>query len=186
MEKLHIIFMARMVREKGAHIVVEAANILRKEFEGRIDFWLCGGLSNNPNGISEEELRSWCDGDYLQWLGHRSDVKELLQQSSIVVFPSYYHEGLPKSLIEATAIGRPIITTDSVGCRDTVEDGFNGFLIPIKNANALADKLRLLIDNRELRIEMGRNSRIIAERDFSIEDVVSKHLEIYHRLSPKK
>lgn len=178
-----VIFTARMVREKGTMILVEAAERLRKEYEKKVEFWLCGGLSKNPKAIKEEELKACCDGKYIQWLGYRTDVRELLMQAHIVAFPSYYREGVPKSLIEATAIGRPIITCDSIGCRDTVENGTNGFLIPIKDSRTLADKLKILIDHPDLRKEMGRNSRHIAERDFSLENVIQKHLEIYNHLA---
>ena len=178
-EKLNVIFTARMVKEKGVLTLVEAAELLRKDYEDKVEFWLCGGLSNNPRAIGQEKLQALCDGKYIQWLGYRTDVRELLMKSHIVAFPSYYREGLPKSLIEASAVGRPIITTDSVGCRDVVEDGVNGFIIPIKDAIALADKLRTLLDNRALRISMGRKSREFAVRDFSIDEVIGTHLEIY-------
>lgn len=177
-----VIFTARMVVEKGTLILIEAAERLRMTYEGKVEFQLCGGLSKNPKAIKEEELQSRCDGKYIQWLGHRTDVKELLRESHIVCFPSYYREGVPKSLIEATAIGRPIVTTNSIGCKDTVEDGYNGFLVPIKDAGAVAEKLKILIDNKSLRQEMGRNSRKIAERDFDIEKVIEAHLRIYQEL----
>ena len=179
---LKVIFTARMVKEKGTLILIEAAELLRKKYEGKVEFWLCGGLSKNPNAITEEELRARCDGHYIQWLGFRTDVKELLQQAHIVVFPSYYREGVPKSLIEAAAIGRPIITTNSIGCKDTVEDGYNGFLVPIKDSKAVADKLEILLNNEALRKEMGSNSRKIAERDFSLANVIQKHLQIYQEV----
>ena len=179
---LKVIFTARMVKEKGTLILIEAAKSLRKKYEGQVEFWLCGGLSKNPNAITEEELRARCDGHYIQWLGFRTDVKELLQQAHIVVFPSYYREGVPKSLIEATAIGRPIITTNSIGCKDTVEDGYNGFLVPIKDSKAVADKLEILLNDEALRKEMGKNSRKIAERDFSLANVIQKHLQIYQEV----
>lgn len=177
-----VIFTARMVREKGTMVLIEAAEMLRGEFQGKAEFWLCGGLSKNPNAISEAELRACCDGNYIKWLGWRSDVRELLMQSHIVAFPSYYREGVPKSLIEAAAIGRPIVTTRSIGCKDTVEDGVNGFLIPIKDSRSLAEKLRVLLTNPSLRKEMGRASRRIAERDFDLNQVIAKHLEIYKHL----
>ena len=182
MGKLHVIFTARMVREKGTLVLIDAAEELRKDYEGKVDFWLCGGLSDNPNALTEEDLRSRCDDSYIKWLGFRKDVKDLLQQASIVAFPSYYREGVPKSLIEACATGRPIITTKSIGCKDTVEDGVNGFLIPIKDSHALAEKLKILIENPALRQKMGRESRRIAERDFSLDDVIKKHLEVYQSL----
>lgn len=177
-----VLFTARMVKEKGIIVLIEAAELLRKDYEGRVEFWLCGGLSRNPKAIKQDELERLCDGKYIKWLGYRSDVKELLKQSHIMAFPSYYREGVPKSLIEACAIGRPIITTESVGCKDTVEDGQNGYLVPIKDSEALAQKLRQLIDDEILRIIMGLESRQKAEREFSIGNVVDKHLEIYEQL----
>ncbi len=89
-------------------------------------------------------------------------------------------EGLPKSVIDAEAAGLPVITTDWVGCRDTVIDGENGFLIPIKDAESLAEKIELLVNNAELRQQMGKKSREYAEKYFSIENVVEKHLELYN------
>ncbi len=177
-----VLFTARMVKEKGVVVLIEAANQLRQKYEGRVEFLLCGGLSNNPKALKEEELRQLCDGKYIQWLGFRKDIHELLIASHIMAFPSYYREGVPKSLIEACAIGRPIITTDSIGCRDTVDDGYNGFIVPVKDVAALTQKLTLLIEDAELRERMGRNSRKKAEAEFSVEDVISKHLSIYEKL----
>lgn len=177
-----IILTARMVRDKGIDTLIDAAEMLRNEMEGKVVFQLCGGLHNNPKGYKAEELEALCDGKYIQWLGHRNDVRELLMQSHIVTLPSYYREGLPKSLIEAAAIGRPIITTNSYGCKDTVDDGENGFLIPIQNPKALVDKLRILINDKSLREKMGRCGRLKAEKEFSIINVVNKHLEIYQHL----
>ena len=180
--KLKILLTARMLLDKGILEFIEAASILKSEYSKIIEFILCGGLDENPKAISRERLEGLVDGDYIKWLGYRTDVKHLLQESHIVVLPSYYREGLPKSLIEAAAIGRPIITTNSVGCKDVVEDGVNGFLIPIKDSVALANKLKILIDNRKLRIEFGEKSRILAEREFSIKNVIDKHLKIYSKL----
>lgn len=181
-EKIKVIFTGRMIEEKGVLILAKAAQKLKEEYKDKVQFLLVGGLWTNPTALKQKDVESLCDGEYIQWLGYRTDVKDLLAQSSIVAFPSYYREGLPKSLIEANAIGRPIITTDSIGCKDTVEDGINGFLIPIKDSNALAEKLRILINDPDLRIKMGKAARKIAERDFSIDDVVEKHLKIYNEL----
>ena len=183
---IKVIFTARMVVEKGTLVLIDAAERLRGEYGDSVEFLLCGGLSTNPKAVKEEELRAKCDGKYIQWLGHRKDVRELLQQSHIVCFPSYYREGVPKSLIEATAVGRPIVTTDSIGCKDTVEEGYNGFLVPIKDAKAVAEKLKILFDDKPFRQEMGRNSRKIAERDFDVEKVVDAHLQIYKELLASK
>ena len=171
-----------MVKEKGILVLVEAAEMLRKEMEGKVRFWLCGGLSSNPKAITKEELENLCDGDYIQWLGYRSDIKQLLQQSDIMAFPSFYREGLPLSLIEAAAIGRPIVTTQWYGCKDTVDDGVNGFLVPVRDASALASRLRTLINDPELRKQMGLHCRERAEREFDISNVLDKHIATYQSL----
>ena len=183
--KVKIILTARMIVEKGVFLLTEAAEKLRKEYEDKVEFWLVGGIDDHPGAITKEQLDAACDGKYIQWLGYRMDVKELLQQSHIVAFPSYYMEGLPKSLIEATAIGRPIITTQSIGCKDTVDDGVNGFLIAPKEVEPLVEKLRLLIDDAALRQKMGKASREKAERDFSLDVVIERHLNIYNELIKK-
>lgn len=179
---IKIIFTARMVEDKGTLILIDAAKKLEAEYKGKVQFLLCGGLDTNPNGITKEMLESRCDGEYIQWLGHRKDVLELLKQSHIMAFPSWYREGLPKSVIEAEAIGRPIVTTDSVGCRDTVVDGKNGYMILIKDSDALAMALKKLIDNPELRQTMGKNAREFAVNKFDIKDVVKVHMDVYDNI----
>lgn len=183
--KIRVILTARMIVEKGVFLLTKAAERLRSTYEDKVEFWLVGGLDDHPGAITKEQLDAVCDGKYIKWLGYRTDVKELLQKSHIVAFPSYYMEGLPKSLIEACAIGRPIITTQSIGCKDTVDDCINGFLIPTKDAETLASKLRVLIDNPEIRVSMGKASRAKAEREFSLDVVIEKHLSIYNELMGK-
>lgn len=180
--KLRVILTARMIVEKGIFILTEAAEKLRSKYEDKVEFLLVGGIDDHPGAITKEQLDAVCDGKYIQWLGYRTDVKELLQSSHIVAFPSYYMEGLPKSLIEADAIGRPVITCNSVGCKEAVIDGHNGYLIPTKNVDALVEKLDILLSNAKLRQEMGRNSRAYAEANFSLDMVIEKHLEIYEEL----
>lgn len=179
---LNVILTARMIVEKGIYLFTEAAERLRSKYEGKVQFLLVGMIDDHPGAPTKEEIESHCDGHYIQWLGYRKDVKELLVKSHVMAFPSYYMEGLPKSLIEANAIGRPIITSDSVGCRDTVIDGFNGFLIQPKDVDALTEKLDILLSNKELRQRMGKNAREYAEKYFDIELVKAKHLSIYNEL----
>jgi len=183
--KIRVILTARMIVEKGIFILTEAAEKLRNKYEDEVEFLLVGGLDDHPGAITKEQLEAVCDGKYIQWLGYRTDVKELLQSSHIVAFPSYYMEGLPKSLIEADAIGRPVITCNSVGCKETVIDGYNGYLIPTKNVDALVEKLDILLSDAALRQEMGRNSRKYAEENFSIDIVIERHLNIYKELVSK-
>ena len=180
--RVNIIFTARMVKEKGVMDLIEAANILKPDYADRISFTLCGRLTPNKTGVTEEYMRSHCDGAYINWLGECDNVKEMLGKSHIMAFPSYYREGVPKSLIEAAACGLPIVTCDSTGCRDVVDDALNGFLIEPKNPEMLAEKLKILIDNKELRERMGRESRLKAEREFGIEKVVETNLRIYKEL----
>ena len=180
--KLRVILTARMIVEKGIFILTEAAEKLRQKYEDKVEFLLVGGIDDHPGAITKEQLDAVCDGKYIQWLGYRTDVKELLQSSHIVAFPSYYMEGLPKSLIEADAIGRPVITCNSVGCKEAVIDGHNGYLIPTKDVDALVEKLDILLSNAKLRQEMGRNARAYAEANFSLDMVIEKHLEIYEEL----
>lgn len=181
-EPMRVLFTARMVKEKGVYTLIRAAEMLRSEYEGKVEFLLCGLLSNNPKAIKESELKSLCDGKYIKYLGYRSDVNELLKSSVVMAFPSYYREGVPLSLIEACAAGRPIVTCDSIGCRDTVDDGVNGFLIAPEDDEALAVHLRTLFHDKSLRQKMGTAGRLKAEKEFSITTVVQKHLEIYNQI----
>lgn len=180
--KLKVILTARMIVEKGIFLLTEAAERLRSKYGETVEFLLIGGLDDHPGAITKEQLDAVCDGKYIQWLGYRTDVRDLLKQCHIVAFPSYYMEGLPKSLIEADAIGRPVITSNSVGCKDTVVDGYNGFLIEPKDVDALTDKLDLLLGDKELRVKMGKASREYAEKYFDIEVVIERHLNIYDEL----
>lgn len=179
---VNVILTARMILEKGIYLLTEAAERLRSKYEDKVEFWLVGMIDDHPGAPTKEELESHCDGKYIQWLGYRTDVKDLLKKSHIMAFPSYYMEGLPKSLIEADAIGRPIITTNSVGCKETVIDGENGFLIAPKDVDALTEKLDLLLGDAALRQKMGKASRAYAEKYFDIEVVIERHLKIYDEL----
>lgn len=180
--KITVIFTGRMVREKGVCDLIEAAELLKNEYAGKVRFLLCGRLTPNKTGVTEEYMKEHCDGEYVCWLGERKDVRQLLEKSHIMAFPSYYREGVPKSLIEASAIGRPIVTCDSTGCRDVVDDGINGFLVNPRSPLEIKDVLKKLIDDKDLRIRMGKASREKAETEFSIEKVVATHMKIYNEL----
>lgn len=180
--KIKVMLTARMIVEKGVFLLTEAAERLRSKYEEKVQFLLVGGLDDHPGAITKEQLEAVCDREYIQWLGYRTDVRDLLKQCHIMAFPSYYMEGLPKSLIEADAIGRPIITSNSVGCKETLVDGYNGFLIQPKDVDALTEKLDLLLSDKELRVKMGKNARKYAEDYFSIEVVKERHMAIYSEL----
>ena len=114
-------------------------------------------------------------------MGYRDDIKFLFHKSSIVVLPSY-REGFPKVLQEAAACGRPVITSDVPGCRDAVKDGLTGFLISPKDPKVLAEKIEYLLENKDLLVKMGSEARKFAEKEFSSDKVVNKHLKIYEEL----
>lgn len=181
-QPIKIIFTARMLKEKGVEDLVAAAEILRPEYEGKIEFILCGDVSSNPNALSRKEIETLTDGKYIKWLGHRNDVPQLLAASDIMCFPSFYREGVPKSLIEASACGLPIVTTDSVGCRDTVIHKKNGYLVNPHSPGEIAKALRKLIDNPGKRKKMGKISRDYAKKEYDVNAVAKKHLEIYNLL----
>jgi len=180
---IKIIFTARMVKEKGICDLIEAAELLKPRYENKVQFLLCGRLTPNQSGVTNEYMQQHCDGKYICWLGERNDIHQLLENSHIMAFPSYYREGVSKSLIEASAIGRPIVTCNSVGCKDVVDNGINGYLIEPKNPKMLAEKLEILIVDKTLREEMGKAARKKAEREFSIQTVIDTHLKIYNQLS---
>jgi glycosyltransferase involved in cell wall biosynthesis len=173
-----IILVARMLWDKGIGEFVEAASIIKQQGLD-VEFVLVGSVdSGNPKSIAIEQLEQWNNSGIVNWLGERSDIFQLLTESHIAVLPSY-REGLPKSLIEAAAVGRPIITTNVTGCREVVKDGVNGFLVPVRNANELALAIQKMIDNPTLLANMGKKSRLIAQREFSTSSIVEKTLKLY-------
>lgn len=181
-DKFRIIFTGRMLHDRGICDIIEAAEILRPEYEHRIEFILCGPLTSNPRSLTAHQISTRCDGHYIKWLGPRGDIRSLLEASSVMLFPSYYREGVPKSLLEASAVGRPILTCDTIGCRDTVVEGLNGFKVPPRSPKDLADRLRVLIEDPSLCRRMGNESRRLAEAQYDINLVVNKHLQIYEEL----
>lgn len=177
-----VAFAARLLKQKGVEEFVAAARLLRERGVSA-RFWLIGDPDpGNPYSITAEQVEAWAAEGVVEVLGRRSDVPELYAQAHVVTLPSYYGEGLPKTLIEAAACGRPIVTTDHPGCRDALVDGETGVLVPVRDAQALADALQALLEDPERRQAMGRAGRALAEREFAIEKVVDAHLEIYRRL----
>jgi glycosyltransferase involved in cell wall biosynthesis len=174
-----VVLSARLLYDKGVMEFIKAAKLLKAEFAAKVRFVIAGGIDkDNPANIPLTEINKHTDGKYIQWIGFEPNIKQLLINSSIVVLPSY-REGLPKSLIEAASIGRPIITTDAPGCKDCVINDYNGYTVPVKDYVMLADKMKKLLLSPELRKKMGHNSRKFAESNFNIEEVINKTLDIY-------
>jgi glycosyltransferase involved in cell wall biosynthesis len=180
--KLKVVVTARMLYDKGIIEFIEAANILKERWQGKAVFCLAGDVDlANPAGIPEDKLKELLVADYIEWVGYCSDVQSFLIQSDIACLPSY-REGLPKSLIEAMAIGRPIVTTDVPGCRECVDDGYNGFLVPAKDPVALAVALEKLLSDSSLRQKMGASSRSKMERELSLEKVLNDTVAFYESI----
>lgn len=160
------LLMARLLREKGIAEFVEAARLLRADYPDA-RFVLLGGWDPNPGGFTLEEVRAWVDEGLIEWPGHQSDVRPIIAQSSVFVLPSY-REGKPRSTQEAMAMARPIVTTDAPGCRDTVVEGYNGFLVPARDPVPLAQAMKRFLDQPELIEPMGAASRQLAEERFDV------------------
>lgn len=181
-QKINFILPARMLYDKGIIEFIEAAKSIQEQVLERAIFTLVGGIDiDNPAGITEKELNKILVTDYVVWAGYSKDIISALRNAHVVVLPSY-REGLPKSLIEAAAVGKPIITTDAPGCKECVIDGVNGFIVPVKDRKLLADKMLYLINHKETRSSMGRASRELAEKEFDVSISISKTLKIYDRL----
>ena len=175
-EPVTFLLAARLLREKG---IVEYATAARrvKARHPQARFVLLGGLDPNPGGLSRAEVQAWVADELLEWPGH-VEVKPWLAQTSVYVLPSYYREGVPRSTQEALAMGRPVITTDAPGCRETVVDGENGFLVPVRDVDALAERMIRFIEQPGLIESMGRRSRQLAEERFDVRRINARILEI--------
>lgn len=178
-----IVLAARMLWDKGVGEFVQAAHLLHARGV-RARFVLVGDPDPaNPASVSESILRAWHGTCGMEWLGRREDMPAVLHQAQIACLPSYYREGLPKSLLEAAACGLPIVTTDTPGCREIVRNGENGLLVPVKNPTALADALERLVFDEGLRRRMGERSRQLAVEEFSQERVIQATLSVYQELA---
>jgi glycosyltransferase involved in cell wall biosynthesis len=176
-----VVLVARMLWDKGVGEFVAAARLLTERGVSA-RFVLVGEPDrDNPAAVPEADLRAWHGQHGVEWWGRREDMVEVLHAAHIACLPSY-REGLPKTLLEAAACGLPIVTTDAPGCREVVRDGDNGLLVPVRDASALADALRKLIENAPLRSEMGRRSRERAVAEFSREQIIAETLAVYQEV----
>jgi len=176
-----IVFASRLLWSKGLGELVEAKRLL--DDQGIASRLLVFGLpdEHNPESVALSQIHAWEREGVLEWGGNRSDMASVLQDSHIVALPSY-SEGLPKILLEAAAVGRPIVATDIPGCREIVRDQLNGLLVPCRDPAALAKALRVLLTSSSVRQRMGIAGREIAVMEFGESGVVAKTLEIYREL----
>ncbi|GAB4265384.1 MAG: glycosyltransferase family 4 protein [Methylomicrobium sp.] len=179
--KVVIALVSRLLWDKGIGEYVDAVQLLRQK--GLVFSALLVGEPDeqNLNSVSRTIVRQWHDRGLVDCLGFQESIAAIWQQAHIAVLPSY-REGLPKALLEAAACGRPIVTTDTSGCKEVVEDGYNGLLVPVGDAESLANALERLIVNAELRQNMGRASRRRVEHYFSDRRIIDETLAIYREL----
>jgi len=177
-----VLMACRLLWDKGVAEFVEAARLLRRTGLA-VDFWLAGAPDpGNPRCVPQKVVEEWAREGVIRWLGHRDDMPELLRQVDIAVLPSYYKEGLPRFLLEAAATGLPLVATDIPGCRPIVKDGENGFLVPVRDAAALAASVARLVRDPLLRGRMGKASRELAEREFADSVVLEQWVNLYQRV----
>ncbi len=168
-----VVMVSRLVKTKGVYDYIDVARKVKEKYPN-IHFKYLG-----PEGdISVDEIRRYIDSGIIDYMGMVDDVRPYLKDSFCFILPSFYREGLPMSIMEAEAMGRPIITTNNVGCRATVKDGYNGFLTECHNVDSMASKIIYLYENREECIKIGLNSRMYAEKNYNSKDINDKIISI--------
>lgn len=177
-ETIEFLHISRMIWEKGIGEYVEAARMIKAKYPN-VTFNLLGFLDvQNPGAISRKQMNEWVEEGVINYLGVSDNVDEVISTVDCVVLPSYYREGTPKTLLESASSGKPIITTDSVGCRDVVDHGINGYLCKPRSAQDLADKIEMFINlSSEEKLLMGINSRDKVQREFDETIVINKYLK---------
>ena len=175
------LLVARMLKEKGIYEFAEAARVMRQK-PSQTRFQLLGDRDeSNPNVIPRRDLDRWQQDGILEWLGAVEDVRPVLAAADVVVLPSYYREGTPRSLLEAAAMGKPIITTDCIGCRETVDHQRTGLLVPAKDVAALIRAMQWMLEHRQQRQNMGKAGRHKVEKQFDEQMVIDRILKEYKR-----
>ncbi len=176
---LRFLMIARLLRSKGLFEFVEAARNVRARHPD-VRFELLGPLDPSPAGIGEEQLQAWKREGVVDYLGEARDVRPYLAAASVFVLPSWYREGLPRTILEAMATGRAVVTTDMPGCREPISEGVNGYLVAPRDAGALEATLLRFVDDPSLVSEMGARGREIAEAHYSAEHVTDMLLSTMH------
>ncbi|KAB8313983.1 glycosyltransferase family 4 protein [Tolypothrix campylonemoides VB511288] len=184
---LRVLLAARLLWEKGVGEYVEAARILKAQ--GRdVEFLLAGTPDpGNPRSVTQAEAEAWAREGAVQWLGHVEDMPSLMASADAMVLPSYYREGVPKSLIEAAACGLALVTTNLPGCREVVrQHGICGLHVEPRNATQLAERIALLDDDRALLRRLGETARSRALSEFDEQIVIGRTLDVYRELLPPR
>lgn len=174
---ISFLFIGRLLKEKGIFEYVAAAKLIKAKYPTS-RFIILGSIdTENPGGLSKEQLTKLIDKQIIEWPGFVTNIADWLKQTSVFVLPSY-REGFPRSTQEAMAVGRAIITTNVPGCKETVQENINGFLVAPYSAEALADKMCYFIENPEKIVEMGNNSYQIAQHRFDATKINQRLIEL--------
>ena len=176
------ILISRLLWSKGIREYVEAARMIKLKYP-EAEFQIVGMHDDNPTSIQQSQIEKWQQEGVITYLGAADDVRPYLKRASVFVLPTLYREGRPRAVVEAMATGKPIITTDTPGCRHTVTHGENGFLVPTKNVAALADAMEKFIIQPDLVKKMGKRSRELAEEQYNVDDVNDSILSIMSRFA---
>lgn len=180
----NVLFVGRFLKEKGVFELMDAVREMRGQ-NVPFEMHLCGDFDHgNRSSATVDDLIQWKEEGLVDWSGRLDDVREKLDAADMVVLPSY-REGTPRSLLEAMAVGRPLVTTDVPGCRNVVQDSVNGFLVESHNPTMLAEALIKLIEDEGLREKMGQASREMAEATFDEREVIRQTVEVYGKLCSK-
>lgn len=176
-----VLMPARLLADKGVFEFVQAAKFLKAK--GVFVRFVLAGMVDlaNPTSVTQGQLNDWVAEGIIEYWGYRTDMPQVISNSNLVVLPSY-REGLPRVLLEAAASGRAVVTTNVPGCRDAIEPGVTGLLVPVRDPKSLAMAIELLLTNSEDRKAMGLAGRCLAEKEFDVSAVVNKHMVIYRRL----
>jgi glycosyltransferase involved in cell wall biosynthesis len=182
-DRVNFFMISRMVRHKGVREYMQAAKIIKSLWSDKADFYLVGPLENSLAAIPEETLRS--TKEVIRYIGPRTDVLALLRLADVVVLPSYYREGIPRILLEASAMEVPVITTLMPGCKEVVEDGLTGYTVAPRDSRALAKAMDLMIRRRSALSEMGKRAREKIIKEFSLEKICVETVRLYNTLLKK-
>jgi glycosyltransferase involved in cell wall biosynthesis len=178
-EEIAFICISRLIRDKGVYEYLEACRMIKKKYPN-IRCILVGPYDTNPSALKPEEIDPYINSKTIEFYGEQEDVRPFLEQASVFILPSY-REGTPKTNLEAMACGRPVITTDAPGCRETVIQDDNGFLVPVKNVDAIYQKMKWFINHPDAVYSMGNRGRQLVEEKFDVNkvnNVICKSMQI--------
>ncbi len=168
-DKFSFLLIARLNKDKGIIEYADAARDVKKKHPN-IKFYLAGWIDSNPSAIKQEMLDDWINSGVIDFIGRLDDVRPAIENCSVYVLPSY-REGTPRTVLEAMAMGRAIITTDAPGCRETVKEGWNGYLVPVKSVELLILRMKKLIEEPELLTKMSQRSYELAQEKYDVHKV---------------